>query len=44
MKETEWEWVFMCPGCNQVNIMTKPEYRRALRERVRRERVLSRGG
>lgn len=37
VKESEFEWVFMCSGCNQVNIITKPEYRRSLRERIKRE-------
>lgn len=36
MKESEQEYVFMCPGCEQVNIITKPEYRRALRQQVQR--------
>jgi phage FluMu protein Com len=44
VKESELEWVFKCPGCDQVNIITKPEYRRTLREQVRRERQIGRGG
>lgn len=36
VKETDEEWVFMCPGCEQVNIITKPEYRRTLRQQVQR--------
>ena len=35
-KETEQDWVFVCPGCEQVNIITKPEYRRFLRQQVQR--------
>lgn len=40
MKETESEYVFMCPSCEQVNIITKPEYRQSLRQQVNRERQL----
>jgi hypothetical protein len=36
VRETVDEWVFRCSGCEQVNIITKPEYRRQLREQVRR--------
>ena len=36
MKETEQEYVFMCPGCEQVNVITKPAYRKHLREQVQR--------
>lgn len=36
VKETDEEWVFMCLGCEQVNIITKPEYRRTLRQQVQR--------
>ena len=35
-KETEQDYVFVCPGCEQVNIITKPEYRRFLRQQVQR--------
>jgi hypothetical protein len=36
VKETDLEWVFVCQGCEQVNVITKPEYRKAMREQVRR--------
>lgn len=36
VRETADEWVFKCFGCEQVNIITKPAYRRSLRESVRR--------
>lgn len=36
VKETEMEWVFVCPGCEQVNVITKPEYRQLLRQQVQR--------
>jgi hypothetical protein len=36
VKESEQDWVFQCPGCEQVNIITKPEYRKSLREQVQR--------
>jgi hypothetical protein len=39
MKETEQEWVFMCAGCEQVNVITKPEYKKFLRDQVRRDRA-----
>lgn len=35
VRESESEWVFACPACEQVNIITKPEYRRMLRQQVR---------
>ena len=35
VKETAMEWVFACSGCEQVNVITKPEYKRAMREQVR---------
>jgi hypothetical protein len=36
VKESEQDWVFQCPACEQVNIITKPEYRRSLRQQVQR--------
>lgn len=36
VSESDSEWVFVCPGCEQVNVITKPEYRRSLREQVQR--------
>jgi len=36
VQENEQEWVFKCDGCDQVNIITKPEYRKHLREQVQR--------
>lgn len=36
IKENAQEWVFMCRACEQVNIITKPEYRRILRQQVKR--------
>jgi len=42
-KETEQEWVFMCRGCEQVNVITKPEYRKMMRDQVKRERQMPDG-
>ena len=42
VSENAHEWVFECPACHQVNILTNPQYRAALRELVRRERRLQR--
>lgn len=38
VSETESEWVFSCLGCGQVNIMTKPEFRAAMRRQAQHER------
>jgi hypothetical protein len=34
VRETPMEWVFACVGCEQVNVITKPEYKRHMREQV----------
>ena len=39
--ESEQEWVFQCPNCGQVNVLTRPEYKKFLREQARRERAIN---
>lgn len=39
IQENEQEWVFKCPHCGQVNVLTRPEYKQFLRDQVRRERA-----
>jgi predicted RNA-binding Zn-ribbon protein involved in translation (DUF1610 family) len=41
IQENEQEWVFQCPACGQVNVLTRPEYKRMLRDQVRRERAIN---
>lgn len=41
IQESEQEWVFQCPACNQVNVLTRPEYKKFLRDQVRRERAVN---
>jgi len=41
VQESEQEWVFRCLCCGQVNVLTRPEYRRFLREQVKRERAIN---
>jgi len=41
IQESEQEWVFRCLSCGQVNILTRPEYRKFLRDQVRRERAIN---
>lgn len=40
IQESEEEWVFQCTHCGQVNVLTRPEYKKFLRDQVRRERAI----
>ena len=41
ISESEQEWVFQCSACGQVNVLTRPEYKKFLRDQVRRERAIN---
>jgi len=39
--ESAQEWVFQCQACGQVNVLTRPEYKKFLRDQVKRERAIN---
>jgi hypothetical protein len=41
IQENEQEWVFQCAACGQVNVLTRPEYKKFLRDQVKRERAIN---
>ena len=41
ISESEQEWVFQCTQCGQVNVLTRPEFKKFLRDQVRRERAIN---
>lgn len=41
VQESEQEWVFKCPACGQINVLTRPEYKKFLRDQVKRERAIN---